>query len=307
MKLKCNAIQRFISDYIDGTLSASDTTKVETHLQFCVRCQREVNAFKKTRGLVVDFYVEPEAPDSYFRQFEVELHRCIENKGPTPLNQRIRTSIAQFGWCLLTQLRQSFNRYSFIRRNVVPLCVLLLLMVTGFVATHLLNQESSAPPTAYSDGGQKQTFFGESIVNDEKTEFPHSVYNKRETKRKVSGGVSPPTPAANTEKVGYWKLSEPLTTETEGHIIVVHLISDRSVPSDTADSELTVSAQPDILGIKSPLQDNSDAALPLELEVTSFFDKYQRKHRRLSGFIAKVMHVPSEILIVPGLYDLNEL
>lgn len=308
MKLKCNAVQRFISDYIDDTLSASDIAKVEAHLQFCVKCQREVDAFKKTRDLVVDFYVEPDTSESYFHQFEVELRRCIENRGPTPLSQRIKASAAQFGWCLLTQLRQSFHRYSFIRRNVLALGMLLLLITTGFVVTHLQNQESSSPPITNSDESRSPTLIGEAPETiDDKVESLHGVYNERRTKRKEPGNVSSPTLTASTEKVNYWKLSEPLTTETEGHIIVMLVSSDRSILSDAADSEMIVSAQPDVLGRKSPLQDDDYAALPLELEVTPFSEKYQRKHRRLPGFVANVMLVPSEILAIPTLYDLSEL
>lgn len=304
MKLKCNAIQRFMSDYIDGGLSAPDTAKVEEHLQLCLGCQREVNALKKTRDLVVDFYVEPEAPDSYYHQFEVELHRCIEKKGPIALNQRLKTSVLQFTWSLLTRFRHSFGRYSFIRMNALPLGVLFVLVLSGFVATHLLKQEVSLPPKVYLQE------VGEPNNGDEKSELRHGPYSDRKTKQKAPGEVSTPTLAADAEKIGYWKLTEPLTTETEGHIIVMHISSDRSAPNDTANSELIVYAQPDILSRKSPLQDDKYAALPLELQVAPFSEKYQRKHRRLPRFVNKLMNVPSEVLSIPAipeLYDSSKL
>jgi hypothetical protein len=312
MKLKCNAIQRFISDYIDDTLSARDTAQVEAHLQSCLVCQHEVDALKKTRDLVVDFYVEPETPDSYFHQFEVELRRCIENKGPIPLNQRLKTSLLQFTWSLLTQLRRSFGRYSFIRMNALPLGVLLVLMTTGLVVTHLLKQEVSPPPKVYPQQVGETALSNESGAVNAKSKLRHGIYNDRKTKRTAPGEVSSPTLAADAEKVGYWKLTEPLTTEAEGHIIVMAISNDRSVPSDAADSELLVYAQPDILSRKSPLQDDNYAALPLELQVTPFSEKYQRKHRRLPRFADKLMNVSSEnvsseLLTMPELYDLSKL
>lgn len=298
MKLKCNATQRFISDYIDGTLSTRDTAKVEAHLQLCLVCQHEVNALKKTRDLVVDFYVEPEAPDNYYPQFEVELHRCIENKGPTPLKQRLKTSVLQFTWSLLTQLRQSFGRYSFIRMNAFPLGMLFVLIVAGFVVTHLPKQEVSLPPKVSLQE------VGEPANGDEKSELRHGTYNDRKAKQTTLGEVSSTTSATDAEKVDYWKLTEPLTTETEGHIIVMHISNDRSVPNNTADSELLVYAQPDILSRKSPLQDDNYAMFPLELQVAPFSEKYQRKHRRLTRFVDELMNVPSEVLSIPAMPEL---
>ncbi len=306
MKLKCNAIQRFISDYIDDTLSARDTANVETHLQSCAMCQREVDSFKKTRDLVVDFYVEPETSDNYFHEFEAKLHRSIENRGPTRLNQRIKTSVSQYIWCLLTQLRQSFGRYSRIRTNTLPLCAFLLLIATGFVVTHLLNQDTSTSPIVHPKEIHRQTFSGDSATADS-SEFVQGIYNERRTKRKYPSEVSSLTPAVDVEKVSYWKLSQPLTTETEEHIIVMHVSKNHSVPSDAANSELIVYAQPDILSSKSPLQDGDYAALPLELHVASFSERYQREHRSLSGVVGKLMHVPSERLTIPEPFDLSGL
>ena len=308
MKLKCNATQRFISDYIDDTLSARDTANVETHLQSCAMCQREVDSFKKTRDLVVDFYVEPEASDNYFHEFEVKLHRSIENKGPTRLNERIKTSVSQYIWCLLTQLRQSFGRYSRIRTNTLPLCALLLLIATGSVVTHLLNQDTSIPAiVSPKDILEQKKFSGNIETTVNSSELVQGSYNERRTKRKYPNEVSSLTPAADVEKVSYWKLSQPLTTETEEHIIVMHVSKNHSVPSDAANSELIVYAQPDILSSKSPLQDGDYAALPLELHVASFSEKYQRGHRSLSGVVGKLMHVPSERLTIPEPFDLSKL
>ena len=308
MKLKCNAIQRFISDYIDKTLSDHNTRRIETHLECCQMCQRELNALKKTRDLVVDFYVEPIASDGYYHQFEVELYRSIADKGPIRLSDRLKTSVIQWSWYLLTQLRQSFGRYSLFRMNGLPLSVLFLLIITGFVATHLLKQDVSPPYKVFPQQVNEEIVASESAMDDRNTKLRIGIYSDSKTKRKAPGKVGSPALTADAEKIGYWKLAEPLVTETEGHIIVMQVSNDRSAPSDASDSELLVYAQPDILSRKSPLQEDNDyASHPLDLQVSAFLEKYQRKHRRFSPYVDKLMNVPSEIHTIPESYDNSKL
>ena len=302
MKLKCNAIQSLISDYIDDSLYKDDAAKVETHLQFCTECQREIAAIRKTRDLVINYYVEPVAPEDYFHQFEVELHRCIQKKGPTSLNQRLKASAAQFLWCLLTQLRQSISKYNDTRMNTLTIGALLLLIVSGFVATHFLNQEVSQPPKIYLNGAS-----GGHIV-DRKTDMddqPTKLLHEHRTNWKDSSEVSSPELTANVEKVGYWRLSQPLANGTEEFIIVTHISNDRSAPGDT-DSEDVVYEQPAILERESPLQEDY-VALPLDLHVNPFSEKHPRKQRKLSGFVVKLIHLPTEMLTIPEFYDLIKL
>ena len=306
MKLKCNTAQRFISDYIDETLSTRDAAKVEKHLRSCQLCQKEVAALRKTRDLVVGFYVAPDVPDSYYHQFEVELHHCIENKGPTPISERMKSLVGQFTWSLLTQLRQSFGRYSFIHRHVLPISVLLLLIAAGFV-THFLNQQDFLSNREYTRQIGKPKIAKGLTTVDEQAELIHEMHNEYIMEQKAPNQVSSSAGTADTEEVGYWKLSEPISTETDGHIIVMHVSEDRSVPSDATDSELLVYVQPDILSKKSPLQDNGYAAFPSGLPVELFLAKYQRKHRQSPRFVNKLMYEHSKIPYIPELYDLSNL
>ncbi len=306
MKLKCNTIQRLISDYIDNTLSTNDTAKVKKHLKFCQSCQKEATALKKTRDLVVGFYVAPEVSDSYYHQFEVELHQSIENKGPTPITERIKSLVNQFTWSLLTQVRQCFGRYSFLHRHVLPISVLMLMIAAGFI-THLLNQHDFL--SSKKDHGQIGKPMIAQALNtmDEKSELIQGMHNDYIMKRKATDQVTSSADAANREKVGYWKLAEPISTETEGHIIVMHVSEDRSVPSDASDSKLIVYAQPDILSKKSPLQDNGYATFPSGIPVELFLAKYQWKHRQSPKFVNKLMYEHSKIPYIPELYDLSNL
>ncbi len=307
MKLKCNATQRFISDYIDDTLSTKDAEKVEEHLRFCKTCRHEVAALRKTRDLVVGYYVEPKVPDNYYHQFEVELHRCIENKGPTPLYERLNTSVGQFTWSFLTRVRQSFGRYSFISRNLLPLGTLFLLIVTGIVGMSIYKQYVPPHSDHFSTRAGKPVIAQELNTDNDKSEVLQGIYNDYITKRKAPGELSSTNLATDTEKAGYWKLAEPLTTETEGHIIVMHISNDRSVPSDDANSELIVYAQPDILSNKSPLQDDDYAAFPLELHVAHYLEQYPRKYRKSLQVVDEMMNVPSEILTISESYEFSKL
>lgn len=302
MKLKCNNIQRLISDYIDDLLSVDDAAKVDAHIKVCRKCEREIAALKKTRDLVVDYYVEPVASDSYFREFEVELNRCIEQKGPTPLYERLKTSGAQFLWCLLTRFRQSFSKYSDTRINALSVS-LLLLLVAGLVVTHLFNQEVFTPS---QENLGNTPGLHVSIGDTDNVDDSLKSLHEHRTSRKDPSEVSSPARTAYVEKVGYWKLSEPLTTDAEEHLIVMHVSNDRSVPSDT-DSEMLVYEQPEIINRKSPIQGDDYVALPLELHVTPFSEKYPRKQRKLSGFVVKLMHVPKEMLTIPEFYGLIKL
>lgn len=302
MKPKCNAIQSLISDYIDDTLYKDDVAKVESHIKFCSECRREIAAIRKTRDLVIDYYVEPVAPEDYFHQFEVELHRCIQKKGPTSLTQRLKASATQFLWCLLTQLRQSVSKYNDTRMHTLTVGALLLLIVSGFVATHFLNQQIPHSPKIYHNG----TSGGQIADSDTDIDDQHKKsLHKHRTNWKDSSEVSSPELTANVEKVGYWRLSQPLANDTEAYIIVTHISNDRSAPGDT-DSEDVVYEQPAILERKSPLQEDY-VALPLDLHVNPYSEKHPRKQRKLSGFVVKLIHLPTEMLTIPEFYDLIKL
>ncbi len=302
MKPQCNAIHSLISDYIDDTLYKDDVAKVESHIRFCTECRREIAAIRKTRDLVIDYYVEPVAPGDYFHRFEVELHRCIQRKGPTSLTQRLKASATQFLWYLLTQLRQSVSKYNDTRMHTLTVGALLLLIVSGFVATHFLNHEIPHSPKIYHNGTSGgQIVDAETDIGDQQEKLLH----KHRTNWKDSSEVSSPALTANVEKVGYWRLSQPLANDTEAYVIVTHISPDHSAPGDT-NSEDVVYEQPAILERKSTLQEDY-VALPLDLHVNPFSEKHPRKQRKLSGFVVKLIHLPTEMLTIPEFYDLIKL
>ena len=160
---------------------------------------------------------------------------------------------------------------------------LLLLIVSGFVATHFLNQDIPHSPKIYLNGASGgQIADGETDIDDQQKKLLH----KHTTNWKDSSEVSSPALTANVEKVGYWRLSQPLANDTEAYIIVTHISNDRSAPGDT-DSEDVVYEQPAILERKSPLQEDY-VALPLDLHVNPFSEKHPRKQRKTVRFCCEI-------------------
>ena len=84
MRSKCDKIERLLSDYIDGTLSERQTTDVALHLRSCRSCKQEVVDLRKTNHLLKNFYVEPEASDTYYARFTTDPKHCLLYTSPSP-------------------------------------------------------------------------------------------------------------------------------------------------------------------------------------------------------------------------------
>lgn len=83
MKPRCRSIQRYLSDYIDRTLSRRQTVAVAQHLRFCHGCRDEVKSLRNTKALL-HYYVAPTSPDGYDSLFWQQLQQVIEeNARPT--------------------------------------------------------------------------------------------------------------------------------------------------------------------------------------------------------------------------------
>ena len=111
MSLKCQKTQRLLSDYIDGTLSKSQAEAVTQHLHTCRVCKREAIDLKKTCALLENFYVAPEASDTYYAWFAKTLQQRIEQRPSTTLHQQLGAVAAQVMWQLVTRVRRYIDRY----------------------------------------------------------------------------------------------------------------------------------------------------------------------------------------------------
>ena len=312
MKRKCNAIQRLMSDYIDDVLTRREAARVETHVRSCRVCEHEVTTLKKTRELVLDFYVVPEVPESYYHQFEVELHQTLERMPPISLSHRLQVSIARCTWGLLTQCYQRFGRYLRGSRYALPRYALLLTFAAVMAVFFIVKQERH-PDSVYPrdvSSVRETVLAGTSM----EAKLRNRSYNESGTKRRAPTEVSPPSLAANTQEEGYWVLIEPLAGEAvrvlrKGDIATQQEMGtnrgvDLAMPNWQlgAGAQLTKSSMDLDIGDKKPLlQESRYAASPLEPQVTLFSEVYQRKRRSVPRFFnfKKLMDVPSEILAIP--------
>ena len=113
MKPRCRSIQRYLSDYLDCTLSSEQTATVAQHLQSCHGCRGEAKSLRNTKALL-QYYVPPTSPDGYDALFWQQLQRQIE-ENPRPTWWRIigRSLSIEFG------SSQVFDRCCFFLNSLV--------------------------------------------------------------------------------------------------------------------------------------------------------------------------------------------
>ncbi len=166
MKIVCNKIQGYFSDYMDECLSKRQRSLVDLHLRACPICRRELAALKRARALIEDFYTVPDAPEDYYVRFSGKLQRRVEQMPPMVLYRRVYIGGARIAWLLLTRIYRCFAgtrvvQDVLINNRTLPLYALTIAMATLCVATLLLTKESSRLPTsmhgtAMVQGGEKQ-------------------------------------------------------------------------------------------------------------------------------------------------------
>ena len=143
MSLKCQKTQRLLSDYIDATLSKRQMEDVTEHLNTCRTCKREAIDLKKTCHLLENFYVEPEASDTYYTQFTKTLQQRIEQSAPTALHQRVYGTSSRLTWQLTARVRRHIDRclptgHISIRQKMLPYYTLVAAMMALLVAPFAL-------------------------------------------------------------------------------------------------------------------------------------------------------------------------
>ena len=316
MRTKCQKIERLASDYIDGTLSERQTTVVAAHLRSCQPCQREVADLKKTRHLLKNFYVEPDASDAYFAQFTTQLQQRIEQSAPTTLHQRFAAVATRLGWQLLTQIYRytdhlRLSRFISIRRHALPYYVLALTMTLLIAAPFLLTQFSLYDNGAFvrspSTAVQSALTL---VIQQDQTTHPVGIRRNMNSERTTE------TPAVDSGS-DVWKFTdEPMV---DGYIFAkLRKDSSDAVPSVALgiDSELLAYAEFPAQGAiwvrlrsRDVLTEGRYALLLLQGINTGqdTRQQYERKRSESKGFSQisqKLLDVPLEMLAV---YDLIEL
>ena len=317
MRSKCQKIEPLVSDYIDGTLSEQQTTDVASHLRSCWSCKREIADLKKTQHLLKNFYVEPEASDTYYAQFTTQLQKRIEQSAPTALHQRFAAATTRLSWQLLTQVyryadRFRPSRFISVRRHAVPYYVLALAMTMLLATPFLLTQvsmhnngedarfPSAGVPSSVALAVQKDNTTTESVG----------------IRRNMNSERATETPAVDSGS-DVWKFTnEPMI---DGYILTtLHKRSSDTMPSVALDidSELLAYTEFPSQGAiwvrrtsRDVLTEGRYALLLLRGINTGqqALQQYERKRSELKGFSQKLLDVPLEMLSVAAVHDPIEL
>ena len=320
MRTKCQKIEYRISDYIDGTLSERQTTVVAAHIRSCQSCQREVADLKKTRHLLKNFYVEPDASDAYYAQFTTQLQQRIEQSAPTALHQRFAVVATRLGWQLLTQIyrytdHSRLSRFISVRRHALPYYVLALTMTLLIAAPFLLRQVSLHDNGAYVRSPSAAVQPALTLVPRQDKTTTHLVG----IRRNMNSERTTETPAVDSGS-DVWKFTdEPMV---DGYIFAKRRKDNSdAVPSVALgiDSELLAYAEFPAQGAvwarltsRDVLTDGRYALLLLRGINTGqdTRQQYERKRSESKGFSQisqKLLDVPLEMLSVAAVYDLIEL
>lgn len=320
MKTKCHKIERLGSDYIDETLSERQMAAVTAHLRSCQACQREVTELKKTRHLLKNFYVEPEASDAYYAQFTTQLQQRIERSTPTALHQRFAAAATRLGWQLLTQMYRYTDhlwpsRLLSIRRHVLPYYVLAfattLLIAAPFLLTQVTLHNNGADVRLPTTTGQPAVTFA--IQQDQTTVHQIGIRRNMNSERTTE------TPSVDSGSE-VWKFTdEPVV---DGYIFAkLRKDSSGTVPSVALDIDSeslayaefpTQSAISARLTSRDVLTDGRYALLLLQGINTGqhVLQQYERKRSEAKGFSQisqKLLDVPLQMLSVAAVYDPIEL
>ena len=331
MRSKCDKIERLLSDYIDGTLSERQNSRVALHLRSCRSCKREIVDLKKTNHLLENFYVEPKASDAYYARFTTRLQQRIEQSAPTALHQRFLAVVTRLGWHLLTQLHRRIDDtrlsgFLSIKQHAFPYYILGLTLTMLVVAPLLLNQVSPRNDGQHVLGHlyttAKNRFFSAgppisvqptaalAIGQDATVDQPTGI------RRNVSSGRTTETPAVDSGSDVWQFTNEPTT---EGYIFAALRESDSdTVPSVALDidSELLAYAELPMQGAfwerlrgRDVLTESRYALLLLKGMGAEQHarQQYERKWSGFKGFSQKLLDVPLEILSIPEVYDSREL
>ena len=316
MRSKCHKIKRFVSDYIDGTLPERQSTDIASHIRSCRSCRREVADVKKTQHLLKNFYIEPEASDTYYARFTRQLQQRIEQTAPTALHQRIAAAAAHFAWRLLTQVyrytdRFRPSRFISIRPHALPYYVLTLTMTVLITTPFLL------PRVSLHDSGERAHF--KSTVEPTVTlafQQDSTAGQSIGIRLNLNRERTTETPAIDSDSDIWEFTNEPMT---DGHIFATLRTESAGMVPNVAldiDSELLTYAEFPAQGAISVRLTSRD--VPTNRRYASLLlhginteqhahQQYQRNRSEFEGFSEKLLDVPLEMISVAAVYDPIEL
>ena len=331
MSLKCQKIQRLLSDYIDETLPERQIKDVASHLDSCRTCKREAIDLKKTCYLLENFYVEPEASDAYYARFTKTLQQRIEQSAPTTLHQQVRGVGARWTWQLLAQVRRYIDRcvptrFITARQKVLPYYVLVVTMMALLVAPFILKQVPSGENEEHALGrlyavAKAQLFSTSTPVSRQPAatlaiQQDTAAAQPAEIRRNVSRNRTTEAPTVDSGSDVWQFTDDPVA---EGYILATLRKNNKDTLSNVTldiDSELLTYAELPSQGApweyptaREVLTDGRYAVLLLQGIRSGQYglQQYKRKWSQFDGFSRKLLDVPLETLSITEVYDSIEL
>ena len=329
MHSKCQKIQRLLSDYIDETLPERQMTNVALHLNTCRTCRREAINLKKTCHLLENFYVEPEASDTYYARFTRTLQQRIEQNPPPAFHERVRGVGARLTWQALTRVCRYIDRcipngLIIVRQKMLPYYALAATMMALLVAPLVLVPTSEngehalgrlytvakARLLSTSTPVSHQPAATLAIQQDQATAQPAEI------RRNVSRSRTTETPTVDSG-TDVWEFTD--DPVAEGYILAtLRKNSKETLPSVALDIDSELLAYAELPSQGTPwehprarevLTDGRYAVLLLKgiHSGQHALQQYKRKQSQFEGFSRQLLDVPLETLSITEVYDSMEL
>ena len=103
--MKCTDIQKYLDDYLDDAMSLGEQKAVESHLQQCDSCQREMDARRAVRQALRSLPVEQASPD-----FEKKVFAGVRSHYSTHSGSHFdKRFVAGFGTAMVASLALWFT------------------------------------------------------------------------------------------------------------------------------------------------------------------------------------------------------
>ncbi|MCZ6675880.1 MAG: zf-HC2 domain-containing protein [Candidatus Poribacteria bacterium] len=297
MKPRCRSAQRYLSDYIDCTLSGRQTVIVAQHLRSCKACQRELESLRRAKTLL-HLYVYPSPPEGYHDQFWGQLQHTIETH-PRTVWWRTAVLSDSFAWRFQEFLNWPICFFGglvsllFGRVKLAPVYVWMLCVVLAslFAYQFLQPQDQNHldlrvyPADLMSEGGNRELISNRDRLAGISRFFPE-VFRNRRPSRRIDAAES---------------AADSLATEANLSRFVSH--------NDPFKAPVVRDGSPDLMTVAQlsspgPIAASEDFFQPLSTVISPLPAKIGwGGNRSLNGFVDMLMNVPLPNLSITEVYD----
>jgi hypothetical protein len=309
MKSRCRSVQRYLSDYIDFTLSGRQTVIVAQHLRSCQACQHEVESLRHTKALL-HLYVPPNPPAGYDDLFWLQLQQGIEEH-PRPIWWRTIVRWQSFVW----GSQQFLDRCSRFLSSLISVPIQQVFqwvrLSPAYTIIFLITLTSLLTYQVFQPR-QKDWFNATRLRQSLQA---HPIYLTRVTvnrepissSRKKIAGISPSFSEQSAPETPKLERQFGFAQVTTTSLDWKGYLSSAGGGGEAFNAVTNRDAFPDVLASAQLLTpesivDRADFSLPLEGVIT--FPQFEREHRRLKSFIIEMLaDVPLPVLSITEVYD----